>query len=201
MAIKTFTTGEVLTAADTNTYLANSGLVYIAGATFSGITSGAPLDVNSVFSSTYTNYLLLLRSSQTVANGAFQLRMRTVAAQYAGAAYDYGWGGSYVNATPTYFFGAYSATNPFAPDTSFWTGMTAANGYSATSKIDIMSPNEARETRIFGQGYTNYQGTYYNVAVEGSGNLGTTTQYTGFRIFPVSGTSAGEYQLYGYRIA
>jgi hypothetical protein len=29
MAIKTFTTGEVLTAADTNTYLANSGLVYV----------------------------------------------------------------------------------------------------------------------------------------------------------------------------
>jgi hypothetical protein len=27
MAIKTFTTGEVLTAADTNTYLANSGLI------------------------------------------------------------------------------------------------------------------------------------------------------------------------------
>ena len=29
MAIKTFTTGEVLTASDTNTYLANAGLVYI----------------------------------------------------------------------------------------------------------------------------------------------------------------------------
>jgi hypothetical protein len=28
MAIKTFTTGEVLTASDTNTYLANSGLVF-----------------------------------------------------------------------------------------------------------------------------------------------------------------------------
>ncbi len=29
MAVKTFTTGEVLTAADTNTYLNNGGLVYI----------------------------------------------------------------------------------------------------------------------------------------------------------------------------
>jgi hypothetical protein len=201
MAIKTFTTGEVLTAADTNTYLANSGLVYIAGATFSGITTGAPLDVNSVFSSTYTNYVLILRTSQTVANGAFQLRMRTVAAQDASAGYDYGWGGSWVATGPTYNFGAYSSTNPFAPDTSFWTGMAAANGYTATSRIDIMSPNAARETRILGQGYTNYQGTYYNVALTGSGNLGSSTQYTGFRIFPVSGTSSGEYQLYGYRIA
>jgi hypothetical protein len=29
MAIKTFTTGEVLTASDTNTYLANAGLVFV----------------------------------------------------------------------------------------------------------------------------------------------------------------------------
>ena len=38
MAIKTFTTGEVLTASDTNTFLANAGLVYVAGGTFSSAT-------------------------------------------------------------------------------------------------------------------------------------------------------------------
>jgi hypothetical protein len=40
MAIKTFTTGEVLTASDTNTYLANSGLVYVKSQTIgSGVTA------------------------------------------------------------------------------------------------------------------------------------------------------------------
>jgi hypothetical protein len=39
MAIKTFTTGEVLTASDTNTYLANSGLV-VMGATVTGYDNG-----------------------------------------------------------------------------------------------------------------------------------------------------------------
>ena len=39
MAIKTFTTGEVLTAADTNTYLANSGLVYVASGTVAANTA------------------------------------------------------------------------------------------------------------------------------------------------------------------
>ena len=34
MAVKTFSTGEVLTASDTNTYLNNGGLVYITSTIF-----------------------------------------------------------------------------------------------------------------------------------------------------------------------
>jgi len=55
MAVKTFTT-EVLTSADTNTYLANSGLVFVKQ-----ITVGATVttvDVTSCFSSTYDNYMV-----------------------------------------------------------------------------------------------------------------------------------------------
>jgi hypothetical protein len=36
MAVKTFTAGETATASDTNTYLANSGLVYITSGALSG---------------------------------------------------------------------------------------------------------------------------------------------------------------------
>ena len=39
MAIKTFTTGEVLTASDTNTYLNNGGLVYVSSGTFTNATT------------------------------------------------------------------------------------------------------------------------------------------------------------------
>jgi hypothetical protein len=57
MAIKTFTTGEVLTAADTNTYLANSGLVYVASTTVgTGVSS---VTVSSAFNSTYDNYKII----------------------------------------------------------------------------------------------------------------------------------------------
>jgi|APGre2960657404_1045060.scaffolds.fasta_scaffold71540_3 hypothetical protein len=56
MAVKTFTTGEVLTAADTNTYLANSGLQYISSGTF---TNAASFDVTG-FSSSYDFYQLLM---------------------------------------------------------------------------------------------------------------------------------------------
>ena len=57
MAIKTFTTGEVLTASDTNTYLTNSGLVYIKQQTVgSGVAS---VTVSDAFSSTYDSYLII----------------------------------------------------------------------------------------------------------------------------------------------
>ncbi len=54
MAIKTFTTSEVLTAADTNTYLANSGLQYVAGAT---VSASNVFDVTG-FSSSFLFYEL-----------------------------------------------------------------------------------------------------------------------------------------------
>ena len=201
MAIKTFTAGEILTAADTNAYLANSGLVYIAGATFSGITSGAPLDVNSVFSSTYTNYVLVLRVSQTVATGSTVFKMRTVSTLESGSIYSYAWGGTYIGVGPVYNFAGYATTSPFAPATEMFAGIAAGAGYSGTARIEIQSPNVARGTRMLGQAYTDYSGTYYNTSLTAGGEVSSSTQYTGFRLYPSAGTASGEYQLYGYRIA
>ena len=67
MAIKTFTSGEVLTAADTNTYLANSGLVYITG----GSLSGTATQFVGCFTSTFTNYRILLEQGTLSAAGDF----------------------------------------------------------------------------------------------------------------------------------
>jgi hypothetical protein len=195
MTFPIFAAGDVLRATDMN----GVGLWKVASATFSGITTGAPLDVNSVFSSNYSNYVLHLRASQTGSNSSVQIRMRTVSTQETRAVYNYGWGGSFVTSTPTYNFAAYSVTNPFSPDTSYWTGITAAAGYSGTTRLDIWDPNNARQTRIQGQAYTDYNGTYYNVAVSGTGEVGTSDVYTGFRLFPIAGTISGEYTLYGYK--
>lgn len=188
-----FSAGTSLAAAT----LQKVGLWRVTSGTFTGITTGNPLDVNSVFDSDYTNYVLHLRASATVANADVRIRMRTVAAQEAGAVYNHGWGGSWVSGGPTYNFANYYVTNPFAPDTSWFAGVFPSVGYSGTARLDIFSPNVARATRIAGQSYTDFA-TVYNVALTGSGEVGTTTQYTGFRIFPVAGTIAGEYTLYGY---
>ena len=63
MAIKTFTTGELLTASDTNTYLANSGLVYVSSGTTAGTAN--TLAIATAFSSTYEHYLLHLTVKRT----------------------------------------------------------------------------------------------------------------------------------------
>ena len=57
MAVKTFSTGEVLTASDTNTYLANAGYNYISTTTFTAV---ATKQFTSAFSSTYTDYRAIL---------------------------------------------------------------------------------------------------------------------------------------------
>jgi hypothetical protein len=65
MAVKTFTAGETATAADTNTYLANSGLVYVAGASFSGAVS---FDVTG-FTSDYLFFELRMSIGSASATG------------------------------------------------------------------------------------------------------------------------------------
>jgi hypothetical protein len=76
MAIKTFTTGEVLTASDTNTYLANSGLTYITQGTVSANTT---LNFTSIFTSAYDNYRVVFTSSanQTAPGNQINLRVRS----------------------------------------------------------------------------------------------------------------------------
>jgi hypothetical protein len=198
MTFPTFTVGETLRAADMNAV----GMWRVAGASFSGITTGAPLDVNNVFSSDYTNYRLIIRVAVTGQNNSsLCLRMRTVAAQENSAVYNYGWGGSFVQPGPTFGWAGYSVTNPFTPDTFFFAGTTPGIGYSGQAVVDILSPNATRQTRFVGQGFTDYTGANYNVMIHGGGEVGTSTAYTGFRIFPstASGSYTGEYALYGYK--
>jgi hypothetical protein len=65
MAIKTFTTGEVLTAADTNTFLANAGLDYVSGASFSNVTTA---DVTG-FTTAYGTFRLVLNVTRHAGSG------------------------------------------------------------------------------------------------------------------------------------
>jgi hypothetical protein len=84
MAIKTFTTGEVLTAADTNTYLANSGLVYITSATM----SGATVNISNCFTSTYQNYFVQLVSVTNAGTDPLTMQLLKSGTPASGANYN-----------------------------------------------------------------------------------------------------------------
>jgi hypothetical protein len=65
MAVKTFTTGEVLTASDTNTYLNNGGLVYVSSGSF---TNAATADITG-FTTTYLTFRVVINVVRQTGSG------------------------------------------------------------------------------------------------------------------------------------
>ena len=183
MAVKTFTTGEVLTASDTNTYLNNGGLVYITQITVG--TAVATAVVSDCFSSTYDNYRIIINAVDASVS-VTTLRLRFDAGgttNYLGSCYYDKYDGLdtgtiRANAVATCIIGV--------TDT----------GDGTSSSFDVYSPNLAKRTRLAG-----------NFAAEGysgwfSGFDGSTTQHTGFTVLPNSGTlTGGNIRVYGYRQA
>jgi hypothetical protein len=189
MAIKTFVASEVLTAADTNTYLANSGLVYVTSATVgSGVSS---VTVANCFNSTYDNYVVVLSGGTSSAtSGAIRLQLGpTSVSNYNTGYYQF------------LTYGAYSGSSVSGAglsDVISWNWIGGTSGTDgAYARLELQGPNLARWTRMYSQGY------------EMTNNSGATAgvhkyinQYTGCVISPESGTlTGGVVTVYGYRKA
>ena len=185
MAIKTFTTGEVLTASDTNTYLANRGLVYIKQQTIG--TTVATVTVSSAFSTDFDNYRIMVDVT-TVSNTGSSLSMSLNNA--TGSTYLHG--GIYM------LFGS-TTVNGYGPAaTTSWTDIIAGGSPSCAS-IDIHNPFASRPTTAMAQSVRGNAspsyGHYVMNAIETS-----SSSHTGFTLFPVSGTlTGGTIYVYGYR--
>ena len=184
MAIKTFAVGEVLTASDTNTYLANAGLVYVTSTTIgSGVSS---VTVSNCFSSTYDNYRIVLTGG--AASTQVDLGMKlgsTTTGYYFGLIY-------LLYGSPT--VNGYSVQN-----TSSWPYAGSGTASVLDMCLDLRAPYLAKYTSITSQ-YTQ------SVANAGNGQqqgfLANTTQYTDFTITPNTGTiTGGTITVYGYRKA
>ncbi len=189
MAVKTFTTGEVLTAADTNTFLANSGLVYIT----SGALSTASTDFVGCFSSTYDNYLVVLDSLNvnTTTNVYYQLLSGTTPLT---TGYDWAYLGLNVAGT------ASNASNSgFAYGfLGFDIGVT--NQVLASTSFQIFCPFKTSRTWTTGSGYS-YFSTGWGMRTGGSHN-DTLASYNGIKITTGGApTLTGTATIYGYRKA
>lgn len=184
MAIKTFTTGEVLTSANTNTYLANSGLVYVKEQTVgSGVST---VTVTNAFSATYDSYLITLnRIVCSVDNTDLRLRLGLVASTTVAYNLQYMTIGSNV-------VSGSSGTAGAGLIVSFTENGTA--GF--TSVINVHNPFLTVLTRYQSDwGNNDFNGVY-------RGFDNTTTSYTDFMIIPASGTmTGGVITVYGYRKA
>jgi hypothetical protein len=190
MAIKTFTTGEVLTAADTNTYLANSGLVYITSVAL----SGASNNISNCFSSTYDAYRVTITNFNNSTS-----TVRIIGLQFRTTSND---------GSANYFYsqyGHYSATafnaSASGQTSSEFCSISAGGNNGGSVTIDISNPNLAFTTTFAG----NQVGFQNNVAAIVmryiSGGINTTTQYTGFSINTDGDSLSGTVTVYGYRKA
>ena len=192
MAIKTFTSGEVLTASDTNTYLNNGGLVYIT----QGFAIDTPaLDVNSVFSSTYDNYRVVLQTAgrQTLQYARFQFRTVSTLTTTNYQSRSNWWNLTQANSTfqdndqsTTAICGGPSGDQSLAR-WSIWT-------------FDISNPFAAQQTGVTGSGTgVRRDDNWYSWVMGGVQT--SNTSFTGIRFLPNGGNFDVYYKIYGYRQA
>ena len=187
MAIKTFTTGEVLTAADTNTYLANSGLVYISTTTISNSTT----QFVGAFTDTYTNYRAVFSVASSAGN-ALYLRWLVGTTVQTGNMISQD---VYVN----YSVGTILAGGRADQYGQF--GSVFAT-YPSTFCVDIYSP-QATAYSSYGSniGTAGVSNTDSRLIWFGGRNI-ATTQMTGFEVTTATAvTLSGTMTLYGYRKA
>jgi hypothetical protein len=190
MAIKTFTTGEVLTASDTNTYLANSGLVYITATTFSG---AATTNTDGCFNATYDSYRIICNYTGSATTDT-RLILRNSGGNIAGSFYRfqairaYGTttdGLPYYNTAYVPYFGlAYGASTSMAQCTH-----------------DIMNPFATQITTATFTCFSDTSGASVNYMQAGGWQYAQTTSATGFQLAPASGNITGTVTVYGYRKA
>jgi len=181
MAVKTFGS-EILTSGDVNTYLANSGLVYVTSQTVgSGVSS---VTVSNAFNSTFDSYKIIWTGGTQSADTNMQLRLGASASGYYG----------------TYIYAFYNGGGPSVAGDNNATLFTFAGGgasNSAAVNVDLHNPYTAYRTRIssFNIVYSTISGTYTGVHADAN-------SYTAFTLIPSSGTmTGGTITVYGYRKA
>jgi hypothetical protein len=180
MAIKTFTTGEVLTAADTNTYLANSGLVYVTSATVgSGVSS---VTLTNCFNSSYDAYEVVLSNVDCSAGtSAFTVQLA-----------DGGGTPATTNYKSTGFYMTYVSTTVNGINGTAWEASLSSTNFGG--KISIFNPFLAVASYY---NNTTPDDTYLRVY----GGIHTTaTSYPSLKLTPNAGTlTGGTIAVYGYR--
>jgi hypothetical protein len=180
MAIKTFTTGELLTSSDTNTYLANSGLVFVKQQTIGSAV--ASVTVSSAFSADYDSYQIVISSGASSANGVMGMTIGAAVTGY-------------------YFAGAYCTyggivSGSALSNTTKW-NITAYNTSQVVANVFVSQPYLTKVTAFSSQyiGASSGDGS-----VTYAGILDNTTSYDSFSIVALTGTlTGGTIAVYGYR--
>jgi hypothetical protein len=188
MAIKTFTDAVALPASDINTYLTNSGLVYVTQGTVTGNTA---LNFSSIFTSDYNNYRVIWTPSarQTAPQNQINLRIRS-------GTTDLSTGNLYQWSRMYYYAGGDGSSGSVAEN---HINMADSNTGLVAFSFDIYAPNLAQETLVAGQTIlSQVPGGPFLFGINWGGMVNNSTSYDGFSIIGTSNIS-GTARVYGYR--
>jgi hypothetical protein len=189
MAIKTFTTGEVLTTSDTNTYLANAGLDYIGATTLSAVSN----NVTNVFSATYDSYRVVISDFYSATSTARVIGVRLLSGTTPDTSSNY----EYVyQLTYTPNIGGVTATTG-----NFWEIAASSTRRGQSIAIDFHSPFKTHASSIIFQALTYQNNLPGYIIRQGGGGHNVATSYNGFQIYGVTDVLAGTVRVYGYRQA
>jgi hypothetical protein len=185
MAIKTFTTGEVLTASDTNTYLANSGLTYLGSVTATGTT----IALDNVFTTNHTSYRVVITTTNATVTGTTIFRFRAGGSQIATGNYYYGGSVYFYNAVPSEWHSGAATGFPT---------VISSGAVENTVTIDLSFPRSANRKTFIAQSTNNFSG-YAGTTTHGFVDV-TASTYDGLQITQDAGaTLTGTITVYGYR--
>jgi hypothetical protein len=163
-----------------------AGMVLLNTTSFSAVSSQS---INDVFSATYTNYKIIVRSEITTGSDiGFRFRLRVSGSDASGSNYN-----------NQLFQGSVTSTAvvQFNSETSWQTaGLNASSDQPNLQIIELNNPFLAKKTNHITQ-FFNPLGSAVGF-LAGSHTL--TTSYTGFTIFPASSTITGSVSVYGYNV-
>jgi hypothetical protein len=181
MAVKTFAVGELATSADVNTYLANSGLVYVSSGSFA---TAASVDITNI-SSTFVYYKLVFSAIGSATAGLQAVLYNGGTARnslyYAGVGYaDYtnSVGGANSSNSTSYLW-AGQVTTAYRAQTVMEFRMKASEQFTFT--LQAFEANTFRS--IHSAGFRNATDAFDRIRITPSGGANMT----------------GEWRLYGYR--
>ena len=181
MAVKSnFTDGTALPASEINTYLTNSGLVYVTSATVG--TAVSSVTVSSAFSSTYDNYRIIYTGG--TGTGTVNMTLGASITTYSNSLI---YSSTYATPTP-----AGIGSNNGA----HWQYVGYCDANLCHVGLDVFSPNLAK--------YTTFGNCSYSANTNAGNNSGihaTATAYTSFTFIPAGTFTGGTITVYGYRQA
>ena len=167
---------------------AASGLVLVANPTT--FTASSAVQANNVFTSTYTNYLVMFTFASSATNDiALTMRLRAAS----------------TDTTTNYYGSGIQSTQTGTLSQAGFNAATSADfgdvgGIATLMPIIFGSPQAAARTTFFMENMEAGTGSGNRGYQVRSGFQDSATQFDGFSITPGSGTITGSFAVYGYSI-